>query len=969
MADDLLKQRAEHLKAIWQESKEREAQRLAAQTNTLYINLKITPIETSAIQLLDEADAKKAQAVVFDKLGKKVSLATTNPHSSEVLKIIAQLQKQGYEVKVYTVTQESLDWGLSHYRFVKQRYATFSSLIDISETESVDFSNLHQKLQTIPANEVTQLVNILLKSAVEIDASDIHIEPQKESALVRFRIDGVLYEVAEIDKQKYHTLTTRLKMHSGIKIDLPNIPQNGRCSVKNKDTIFDVRSATIPSPTGEFFVFRLLNPIRTALGLEDLGLRQGDRKILADFLSIPNGMILVTGPTGSGKTTTLYTLLKQKISPGIKIITIEDPIEYQLPGISQTQVTRKYDFASGLKAILRQDPDVVLVGEIRDSETATTAANASLTGHLVLSTLHTNEASGTPARLKELGLDNTLMGNSLKLIIAQRLVRKLCPYCREQYVPSEEEKEQLLDAFTILSPKSNVMPPKDIPYLYKAKGCEHCHWLGYKGQIGIFELLPMTSRVIATIEKDVNEELIRRVAIDEGMTPLFHDGLLKVIEGATSLEEIVRVAGDIDYIQTLYKELFSQALIRGVKISPKEEAEINEWLPYLKEKPLSTLINGLPKNKQIGYILAVAYKLRATDVHFEKEEQRGIVRQRIDGVLHEILDISNDDYPYFINEIKSLAGLRTDIVGTVQEGRFRVTLPTLNFDIRLSILPAGYGEAASLRILGGEIVTPEIENLGFLDEQKDIVENLLKKKVGLIISAGPTSSGKTTTLFAFLKRLNQPGIKIITVEDPIEYRLPGVIQTQVNEEKGYTFATALRTLLRQNPNIFLIGEIRDSETAQLVWQASLTGHLVLSTIHANNSLLVFERLKSLGIPTDQLGLAINGIISQRLVRKLCPQCKQEEKAPQEATEMINKALKKYPNYQSQFASPYKIYKPVGCAQCGFTGYQGLTGVFEILIPQPNQDINKIDFPTLYETGAIKMLLGITSWEEIKRVLG
>ena len=964
--DDLTKKREEKIKALWQESKERMAEQFALKNNLLYANLKRTAIETSALELIDENTSKEAEAIVFNKIGNQIKLGAVDPFSFKVIKIIENLKLKGYKVALYVITKESFDWAFSFYRFVKTPLEKLKQFIDVTNTKLVEFQNLHQELLNIVKEEVSLIVSLIFKSAVEADASDVHIEPQEKSALIRFRIDGVLYEVAEIDKEKYKKIAFRLKLISGIKINLENIAQNGRFTIQNKDNLFDVRASSLPSPNGEFFVFRILNPLRAAFGLADLGLSSKGIEIFNNYLTSPNGMILLTGPTGSGKTTTLYALLKKKYSPGIKIITIEDPIEYKIPGINQTQVTKNYDFATGLKSILRQDPDVILIGETRDKDTAKTALQAALTGHLVFSTLHTNEAAGTIARLKELGAEPKLLADALKLIVAQRLMRRLCPYCKEKYIPTEKEKEKLIEAFSILSPKSGVQIPKDIPFLYKAKGCEKCHYLGYKGQIGIFEFLPITSRIIEKIEEEATQDEIRKTAIDEGMVPLFHDGLLKVIEGVTSLEELTRVAGDIDYIKTLYKELFSETLIRGIKISEEEEKQIEKALE--KNESLLNLIKNLEKEKQIGFILASAYKSRATDVHFEPEEKTFKVRQRIDGVLNEIFSYDLNEYPSFINEIKTIANLKTEITQEVQEGRFRVVLPKDSFDIRLSIIPGGYGEILTMRILGGEIKAPEIENLGFLKEDEEKIEKLLDKKVGLILASGPTSSGKTTTLFAILKKLSKPGLKIITVEDPIEYRLPNIVQTQVDEEKGYTFSKALRSLLRQNPNIFLIGEIRDKETAQLVWQSAMTGHLVLSTIHTNDALGVFNRLESLGIPSKELTTAINAIIAQRLVRKLCPHCKKEVEIPKEMEPLIKSALNYYPQYK-ELLKKGKIYQAQGCAYCSYTGYYGLTGIFEMILPEKNQDIRKIDFPKLIDDGIIKVLLGITSFDEIKRVLG
>ena len=962
--DDFIKKRERKIKALWQESKEREAQRLAEKHNFLYVDLRKSPIETSALSLIPEEKAKEANIIAFQKIGNQVKIAVLDPFNIETIKTIEKVKKEGYKVVVFVATEESLNWAWKNYAFVHQRQKKISNFIDVTNTKSIEFSELHEKLLSISAEEVTSLVSFILKSAVEIDASDIHVEPQEDCALLRFRIDGVLYDVAEIEKKKHRGINQRLKLLSGLKLNIENISQNGRFTIQNHKSFIDVRASSLPGPQGEFLVFRLLNPKRAAFGLKDLGLNENSIKSFNNSLSAPNGMILITGPTGSGKTTTLYTFLKKKISPGVKIITIEDPIEYRLVGVNQTQVSKKYNFANGLKSILRQDPDVIMIGEMRDEETVKTAIQASLTGHLVFSTLHTNEASGTVARLVELGADSQMLPNALKLIVAQRLIRRLCPDCKERYKPTPQMKEKLIEAFSILSPKSKANIPKDIPYLYKAKGCAKCHWLGYKSQIGIFEYFNMSPRIIKTIKSGADQNEIRSRAIDEGMIPLFHDGLLKAIDGITSLEEVVRVAGDISYIQELYKELFSQVLIRGVKVTNKEEKEIEKLLQ--NNKSISKLLKNKSPERQIALMLAAALKSRATDIHFEPEEKISQIRQRIDGILHKLVSFDINEHPKLINELKNLSGLKTEETQIIQEGRFRLILPSKSFDLRLSIIPGGYGESASLRILGGEEALLNLENLGFLEEQKESIEKVLEKKVGLILSAGPTSSGKTTTLFTILKKLAKPEVKIITVEDPIEYRLPGIMQTQVNEEKGYTFSKALRSLLRQNPNIFLIGEIRDKETAKLVWQASTTGHLVLSTIHTNDALGVLSRLQGLEIPSKELVPTINTIIAQRLVRRLCPHCKKKIKIPTEMNPFIKESLKYFPKYKK----PAKIYKAQGCAQCNFTGYIGQSGIFEILIPSPKtKNLTKVKFPKLINSAVIKVLQGITSWEEIKRVLG
>lgn len=965
--DDLTQKRGKQIKDLWQKSKERMAEDLALRHNLLYLNLKQVNISPSALEIVPEERAKKANLAVFEKIGNLLKAAVLDPENPETIRITEELKGRAYKIIIYVVTEESLNWAFNSYRFVQTRLKKIENFIDVSSTNPIEFSDLNQELLKHPPEEVTILVSLIFKSAINIDASDIHLEPQEDTALIRFRVDGMLYEVAELEQKKYRTILSRLKLLSGLKLNITNTPQNGRFSVQDKNNFFDVRISSLPGPAGEFLALRLLNPIRVAFGMTDLGIRDKDLKTLQNVISSPNGLILLTGPTGSGKTTTLYALLKAKISPGIKIIAIEDPIEYKIAGVNQTQVSKNYNFDDGLKSILRQDPDAIMIGEMRDKETVKTAIQASLTGHLVFSTLHANEAAATIDRLVELEAERSLLPGSLLVVIAQRLIRRLCPHCKEQYEPDQQMKEKIIEAFSILSPKSNLKIPQSPPFLYRAKGCEHCHWLGYTGQIGIFETLPITPRISREIIRASGRDAIRKTAIDEGVVPLFHDGLLKAIMGITSLEEIFRVAGDIDYVEKNYQDLFSQTLLRGLKITSNEEKQIDpllfkkqSWPEFLKDKSVL---------KQINYLLLAAIKSRATDLHFEPEETKIKVRQRIDGVLYEITAFDLIEAPGLINEIKSLSGLKTEETQKIQEGRFKVALEEKSHDIRVSILPSGYGESASLRILGEELQALALDKIGLLPSAQKIIEKSLQNTIGLILASGPTSSGKTTTLFALLKKLNHPGVKIITIEDPIEYRLEGINQTQINEEEGYTFANALRSLLRQNPNIFLVGEIRDKETAEMAWQASLTGHLVLSTIHANNSIETIARLKSLGISPTDIIRAIQAIVAQRLIRVLCPHCKKEMPAPQEMTPYANQALSFYPEYRKQFKPPFKIFKAAGCSQCNFTGYLGQTGIFEIIEPAQIKNLEKAKFPKLIDDALIKALLGITSWSEIQRVLG
>jgi len=389
--------------------------------------------------------------------------------------------------------------------------------------------------------KTTELLEVILGGALSLDASDLHLEPAEEKTKIRVRIDGLLQDVTNIDKPIYESLLSRIKLLSGIKLNITDKPQDGRFSVAVEETEVEIRSSTLPAEYGETVVLRVLNP-KNLIEMEALGLR---KDLLATFnkeIKKPNGMIIVTGPTGSGKTTTLYAFLKKIQKPEIKIITIEDPIEYHLDGISQTQVQRSkgYDFANGLKSIMRQDPDVILVGEVRDLETAKIALQAALTGHLVFSTLHTNDAAGTIARLISLGAKASNIGPAVNLAVAQRLVRKVCKKCGKLRKPTAAELKKIKEGLKGI-PK-NVNIPK-ITKIAEAKGCPDCNSTGYRGRIGIFEAFQIDDEVEKFILKEPSIASLREMAIRKGMVTVKQDGLIKVIEGITTLEEVERVAG------------------------------------------------------------------------------------------------------------------------------------------------------------------------------------------------------------------------------------------------------------------------------------------------------------------------------------------------------------------------------------------------------------------------------------------
>jgi len=417
------------------------------------------------------------------------------------------------------------------------------------QKEIKNIASLEKKIVSCLGEEITEILEVIIGGAMALEASDIHIEPLEEKARIRSRIDGILQDILFIEKKIYETLLSRIKLLSGIKFNISDRPQDGRFSIiveakdKKDEEAIEIRSSTLPAEHGEAIVLRILNP-KNLIDMESLGLRQDLFEIFKRQIQKPNGMIIVTGPTGSGKTTTLYSFLKKLQKPEIKIITIEDPIEYHLEGVSQTQVApeKGYDFASGLKSIMRQDPDVVLVGEIRDLETANIALQAALTGHLVFTTLHTNDAAGTIVRIQALGEKPANIAPAVSLTVAQRLVRKICEKCTKLEKPSDEDLKKMkkeLNSLKIRFPK--ITPATKIP---KAVGCKECNSTGYRGRMGIFEALLIDDEMEKFILTSPSIAAFREKAVKKGMITMKQDGLIKVLGGVTTIEEVNRVAGE-----------------------------------------------------------------------------------------------------------------------------------------------------------------------------------------------------------------------------------------------------------------------------------------------------------------------------------------------------------------------------------------------------------------------------------------
>ena len=430
--------------------------------------------------------------------------------------------------------------------------AISQKIIGEVEADVKDINGFKAKIEKYLVENVTELLDVILYGAITLDTSDVHIEPQESDARLRIRLDGILQDVVLFDHEAYHHLLSRLKLLSKLKLNITDKPQDGRFTIEVGESLIEVRTSSLPAEYGESVVMRLLNP-KSLISLEDLGLRDDLYKTFQTEIEKPNGMIIVTGPTGSGKTTTLYAFLKKIQNPEIKIITIEDPIEYHLKGVSQTQVApdKGYDFSDGLRSIVRQDPDVILVGEIRDLETAKIALQASLTGHLVLSTLHTNDAAGTIPRLVDLGVDVSSIASGLKMAVAQRLLRKVCKKCSTLEKPTAKELSEIKNGLKSL-PKNIKLPDLDKVQVAKIKegGCQVCNFTGYKGRQGLFEAFLVDSEMERFILTNPPVSEIRNLAIKKGMVTMYQSGLIDIVAGKTTFDELMRVV-EADETQTV----------------------------------------------------------------------------------------------------------------------------------------------------------------------------------------------------------------------------------------------------------------------------------------------------------------------------------------------------------------------------------------------------------------------------------
>ena len=528
---------------------EMKVQQQAAGLGLTYIDLTEFPISGEALWLIPETVCKKEKVVCFVYTGEQVRLATTDPRNTEIQKIKTSLEESLHvHGELYLISERNLKHALDVYAKLP-KYTPPPAGVQISEAElesfkkiSVDFKALNDQLQKVNTSE---MVTLIIAASIQAGSSDIHVEAEEKDVKVRFRLDGLLHDVASVPKAVWPKVISRIKLLSGLKLNITDKPQDGRFTITTTKEKIDVRVSCLPTTWGESVVMRLLKASTASLSFEALGVIGKAFDDLKKQIERPNGMIITTGPTGSGKTTTLYAMLNKLNQEDTKIITLEDPVEYKLEGINQSQIDHSagYSFADGLRSILRQDPDIVMVGEMRDLETAEVAINAALTGHLVISTIHTNSAAGAIPRFLAMDVKPFLLAPALNAVMGQRLVRRVCEKCKQEIQLAPDVLERVKTTLAAIPDGHQDKPDISNMKFVAGKGCEACNNIGYKGRVGIYEILTMTPEIEKVIlGGKVSEYDMQDIAIKNGMITMAQDGLVKALKGMTTVEEVFRVA-------------------------------------------------------------------------------------------------------------------------------------------------------------------------------------------------------------------------------------------------------------------------------------------------------------------------------------------------------------------------------------------------------------------------------------------
>lgn len=528
-------------------NKEDLAAKKAASLGLSYIDLSSFPVTAEALKTIPESLAREQSVICFFNIPGELRLGCVD-YTDQVQELAYQLGESHHaNTQIYIISEHSLSKAMALYATLPI-VKPISKDINITDEELekfkagvIDFRSLEEQFQNV---SISDILTLIIASALKVLSSDIHVEAEENGIMVRYRIDGVLHDVATLPKEQWKKFVSRIKLLAALKINITDRPQDGRVTLKLSSGSLDIRVSTMPTIYGESVVMRILHSGSKGVTFDELGLRGDAFNKLKKEIERPNGMIITTGPTGSGKTTTMYAILRTLNKAGVKIITLEDPVEIKIDGINQSQVdaSRDYTFAKGLRSLLRQDPDICLVGEIRDLETAEIAIQAALTGHLMLSTIHTNSASGTIPRFLSMGVKPFLLAPSLNSVIGQRLVRKICQACSQPATLTPEQTEKVKQHLNALPDAEKNAVDLNAMQFYKGAGCSECSGLGYKGRIGIYEIFTMNKDIEQAILSDqISEYVIQELAVKNGMVTMVQDGLLKALDKITTVEEVFRV--------------------------------------------------------------------------------------------------------------------------------------------------------------------------------------------------------------------------------------------------------------------------------------------------------------------------------------------------------------------------------------------------------------------------------------------
>ena len=831
-------------------------QALAIRLNMKHIDIANVKVHLDATALIPANLAEKYCILAINDENGVLTVVVNDPMNFFAIEDIKQLT--GRQLNICLCESQPLQKAINYYysEVAAQKAARTANTMANEKQDDLEELTVEDGDDETP---IINLLNSLLKRAYSVNSSDIHIEPFEDKSIVRMRIDGAIVDYVTLQKGLHASLIARIKIISELDIAERRVPQDGHFRVNVEGEYINIRVSILPTVFGEKAVLRLLAGNSTIQHADSFGMEERDYERFRAMLDSPHGIIYLTGPTGSGKTTTLYMVLDEMAKRSVNISTIEDPVEKNIKKINQTQVnnTAGLTFEVGLRALLRQDPDIIMVGETRDSETASISVRSAITGHLVFSTLHTNDAASSIVRLIDMGVEPYLVANSMVGTVAQRLMRRICPECGQE-VEATEEECRLLGA----APGTKIK---------KAHGCTQCNFTGYSGRIAVHEILTVDSTVRKMITDGASMDEIQDYAVrHQGMHLLRDSAVEKVLQQVTTIEELRKVAYYSDAPAAQAGKTSVPAAAQPVAPQPAapQIVQMTEILPpvaaQVKEDPFADVGAAMV---HVEDIILRARESGCSDIHITAAKPLMI---RINGALQETKEqYSKEQITAMLLEMcdadqrtQLAAGNDLDFAVQTRDGNRQ----------RVNIFRDMGALAATIRLLNSHI--PTLESLGL----PMVLGEIVKQPRGLILVTGPTGSGKSTTLAAMIDSINatRPD-HIITIEDPVEYvyeKKQSLIHQREVGRDVTSFAAALRSALREDPDIILVGEMRDYETISAALTAAETGHLVLSTLHTTGAAQTIDRIidacpnGSQNQVRTQLAGVLNAVVTQCLIPKI-----------------------------------------------------------------------------------------------------